>query len=204
MRRRLLFAGAVLITAIPLVLALRGYVREAILPSLTRLLWTGRIFINIIPQPLLWIVFLLIASILAARSLIVRRKKTAKALIAVPAQIGRVQHLIQIIQRNSQGSYFKWRLARHLANLTLETPAYREKRSLRQMRQFLESEELGAPREIEDYLLAGLNPNLPPRSHVIARMRQRVQAKFRTPPLDLDPEIVVRFLEKQLEISHDI
>ena len=203
MRRPILMVSLILLISIPLALLLHEFTREVILSFLLRLSWFARLYLDSLPQPILWAVFIAIAIVIAARSLLKRRSAPEVTSEAKRLRMGRVRNLMQAISRTSEGLYFKWRLAQHLLGLTLEALAHQERSSPNLVRERLKSGGLDAPSEIEAYLLAGLTPVLSTRSSLITRLRQAIMPTHRISPLDLDPESVIQFLEDQLEIDYE-
>jgi hypothetical protein len=203
MRKILLMVSLVLLISIPLALILHEFTREILLSSLLRLSWLARLYLDSLPQPILWAVFIAITIVIAARSLLKRRSIPEVISKAARFRMGRVHNLMQAISRTSDGLYFKWRLAQYLLGLTLEALAHQERTSPNLVRERLKSGGLDAPSEIEAYLLAGLTPVLSPRSSLITRLRQAIMPTHRISPLDLDPERVIQFLEDQLEIDYE-
>ncbi len=203
MRKRLIGVSLILLISIPLALFLHEFTREVFFSFLLRLSWFVRLYMDSLPQPILWAVFISIAIVVAARSLLKRRSTPEMTSEAARFRMGRVHNLMQAISRTSEGLYFKWRLAQHLLGLTLEMLAHQERTSQDRVRERLKSGGLDAPSEIEAYLLAGLTPVLSTRSNLITRLKQAIMPTHRISPLDLDPERVIQFLENQMEIDHE-
>lgn len=182
---------------------LRGFTREVLLASLMRLSWLAHLYIDSLPQPILWNVFLTITIVIAILSLI-KRKGSARVTTEVEKpQTGQVHRLMQAINPTSKGMYFKWRLAQHILGLSLEALAHRERTTPERIKQRLMSRTLEVPSEIEAYLLAGLTPVFTVHTNLITRIKQTLGLTPRISPLDLDPERVIRFLEEQLEFEYD-
>jgi len=203
MRKRLIGVSLILLISIPLAIILSEFTREVLLSFLLRLSWFVRLYMDSLPQPILWAVFISIAIVVAARSMLKRRSTPEVTSEAARLRMGRVHNLMQAISRTSEGLYFKWRLAQHLLGLTLEMLAHQERTSQDRVRERLKSGGLDAPSEIEAYLLAGLTPVLSTRSNLITRLKQAIMPTHRISPLDLDPDRVIQFLEDQLEIDHE-
>lgn len=200
-RNRLLFLALVLLLAVPLMLLLRSFVREAIAVPLLRILWVGQILFQSIPQPLLWALLLTIVLLLAMRSLVRRRKPAQETDRAETVYPGRVRTLTKWLQHIDKGYYFKRRLAQHLVELTAEALAVRERQALGQIRRRLES--LDAPPEIQAYLQAGLKPVSPQPVGFLSKLARRLRLSTQPSPLDLDPERAIQFLEDQMEVGYD-
>lgn len=203
MRRPIIIISLILLISIPLALVLHEFTREVFLSLLMRISWYLRLYMDSLPQPILWVMFIVIAIIIAVRSLLIRRSTPEATSEAMKLRMGRVHNLMHAINRSSEGLYFKWRLAQHLLGLTVNTLAHQERTSPNLMRERLKSGGLDAPSEIEAYLLAGLTPVLSTPSNLLSRLRQAIMPTHRISPLDLDPEKVIQFLEDQLEINYE-
>jgi hypothetical protein len=203
MRRPLLVISLILLISIPLALVLHEFTREVFLSLLIRISWYVRQYMDILPQPILWVMFIAIAIVIAARSLLKRKSTPVVTSEVTRLRMGRVHNLMQAINRTSEGLYFKWRLAQHLLGLTVNTLAHQERTTSNLVRERLKSGGLDAPSEIEAYLLAGLTPVLSTPANLLTRLRQAILPTHRISPLDLDPEKVIQFLEDQLEIDYE-
>ncbi len=203
MRKPLMLVSLILLISIPLALLLHEFTREVLLSILLRLSWYARLYVDSLPQPILWAAFIAIAIVIAARSLLKRRSTPEVTPEVARIRMGRVYNLMQAISRTSEGPYFKWRLAQHLLGLTLETLAYGERTSPNRVRERLKSGALDIPSEIEAYLLTGMTPVLSTRSNLITRVKDAIFPTHQITPLDLDPERVIQFLEDRLEIDHE-
>jgi hypothetical protein len=189
---------------IPIFFIIRGFTREVILSSILQIYGIARIYINSLPQPLVWALFIAIVVILAGRSML---KPSATSLARTNDQelrLGRVTNLAQSIRRTTQGDYFKWRLAQHLLDLSLDVIAYQKRATPSSVRQLLKSGDLVAPPEIVAYLRSGMTQVHSARQGILGRIKAFFMAPDRDRPLNLEPELVVAFLEEQLEIDHEI
>jgi len=102
-------------------------------------------------------------------------------------------HWLQISQ---QGDYSRWLLARNVAKLALEILAHQERQSLEQTQQRIESGKIRLPTEVQAYFQVGLDaPSFRHYSELMTLMRSTRSAS----PLDLDPEIVIRYLENRMK-----
>jgi len=199
LRNRLaLIAATLLLTAI-LALALSDLTQEAVAVPIWYVIWIGQLLFNAIPQSLLWALFLTVALVIAVRSLLKRPQSKEEPAIE-PIHTGQVQVLLSWIQRQEESDYFKQRLAQHLGKLALEALAYQRRLTLSELRQHLRS--LDAPPEIRAYLQAGLAPTPSRPISLASRLLHSLGLRRTTSPLDLDPEIVVQFVERQLGATH--
>lgn len=212
LRERLLLLGLVLLLAIPLVFVLRGGVREAIVVPVLYILWLGRLFLQSVPQSLLWALFLMVGLVVAVRSFRAARGSTQHSIPPRRVRGGAYSGPVWTWQRRihlvARGSYYEWYLAQHLGRLAQEVLVTRERLAPGQIKlhHLFSDGGLDAPPEVRAYLEAGLG-SLPPRSVRFPRLA-RLLRRFRPPaqasPLDLDPERVVQFLERQLEVGRQL
>jgi hypothetical protein len=227
MRNRLLLVGLILLLTVPLALLLHGFVREVVAVVILYFLWIGDLIFKTFPQSFFWALFLILALVIAGSSLVGGRQRIWQGREVEVVREGRVRVLARWIQRAGRGAYFRWNLAHHLGDLTLEALAYREGNSPEQMRELLRSGELDVPPEIRAYLQAGSMPwgqsferyrrdsgvwarpgagtasGFARLTGVLSSLGRRLRPGARSSMLDLDPEGVVRFLEDQLEVVND-
>jgi hypothetical protein len=203
MKRRLIILGLIFLISVPLSFLLRGFTREVFLANIMRLSWLAHLYLDSLPQPILWTLFLLIAVLIAVLSLIKRTGSPKVTTEVEEPSWGRIHSLLQAIYHTSQGIYFKWRLAQYLLNLSIEALAHRERTTPERIKQRLMSRTLDVPSDIEAYLLTGLTPVFTVHTNLIERIKRTFGLTSRFSPLDLDPERVVQFLEDQLEIEYE-
>ncbi|MBW2624276.1 MAG: hypothetical protein JRD68_15315 [Deltaproteobacteria bacterium] len=176
---------------------MRGFVREGIIIPIFRL---ARFF-QMFPREVLWFFFLGLAVYLAAKSQKNWEIKKRKDKKSQTEQSGRIRSLAAVIKQARQGTYSREKLARNLGELTLQTLAYQERRSLDAIKDRLRKGTLDVPPDIFEYLQAGLS-----WEHAYHQrtgrwpFRKQVQAS----PLDLDPHRVIEFIESVLEVSSDV
>ncbi len=192
MRKRLLLAGLALLPVVVMALVIDDFVREVIVIPLLYLFWIARLLFKSIPQLVLWAGFIIVALIMAGKSLS-KRKPLLKPRSMEVEQYGRVEDWARLIDRRDQGDYSKWRLAHRLGVLALETLAYQEELSMKQTRRHLESGKLDVPPQVWAFLRAGMTSYNP-----FTMPKRRFQLGARATPLDLDPEQAIQFLEDVL------
>ncbi len=194
----LALAALVLLLVIPLRLILLDFVRDTLAVPLSAIFQVGQALIRAIPQLPLW-AFLIVLALLIAMNSLSQKRKAVQGQGRVKAFLpGPVQVLVQWLRHRGRGYYFKRRLAHRLGRLAAEMLVPHEQLASRQARQLLE--QLDAPPEVRAYLLAGLGPEFaesPRPPSLLVRLRELLRASTRRTPLDLDPEVVVHFLERQ-------
>lgn len=197
-----------LVLAAALGLALREFVGDTILMPILFIAWLAQLVFNSLPGWFWWAWFVIIAIIIAQRSLRVRPRDTERLHESRAPVIGPVQAWAERLRATrSRNVYFRWLVARDLADvsselaevLTLRHATQDEAPAATRSR----NADLTAPPEIASYLRMGLGtpPSGPVRPPVSFTRPWR--AKQELTPLDLDPEKVVAFLEGQLEGRYD-
>jgi hypothetical protein len=199
LRNQLTLIAATLLLTVILALALPDLTREAVVVPIWYVIWIGQLLFHAIPQALLWALLFTIALVVAVRSLLKRPQFEEKPEVE-PIYTGQVYVLLRWIQHQKERDYFKQRLAQHLGRLTLETLAHQRRLTLGEIRPLMGS--LDAPPEVRAYLEAGLTPTPSRPGSRLSRLLHRLGWRRATSPLDLDPEIVVQFVERQLGVTH--
>jgi hypothetical protein len=193
LRRTLLVSTGVAAAAI-LALLLQDVIRRSVVTPLAYLSWVFKLLISTIPQLFIWILLLVVLILFIIASLvnwIPLRKSRQKA---SPQTIGPVENLAGWVQKKSEGNYYKWKIANRLGNLAREISSRHG--NWRRTEKHRESDALdqSLQESVQRYLDAGLeesfvNYPLPP----LPFMRKSAT------PFDLDVELVVDFLEDQME-----
>ncbi len=200
MRKRLLILGTLVLLAIGLVLILRLLVR-GVADWLAGALDSILPYLQLVPQPVLWTVFVAILLFVMLDSLIGirwRRRSEQAGARTRPGRVGTWQQAIRRANRDSMyRDAYRWRLAQDLANLTEEVLARNEPPRAGAARRPAGAACAELPASVQDCLAAT-------QSTVIFRRRSLLQRLFRRPsrhsPLDFDLEEVVSFLEEQMEV----
>jgi len=197
-------AALILLLAIPLRLALLDLARDVLAVPLLYFFQIGQIVLRAIPQLPLWALLIVIALFIATGSLARKHEAARKRGEVKTTHTGPVQVVARWIDQRERGYYFRKRLAHRLGRLAVEALAPHERFTPRQTCQLLNR--LNAPPEVCAYLLAGLGPEfaeVPRPANPLAKLRDLLKMSTRNTPLDLDPDKVVRFLERQLEVHYD-
>jgi len=187
MWRRRLILILTLIAAVEIVaLGIRGFLAETLITPLLYLVWGAVRIFESIPQGIIWLTFVLAASIVALVSVWGGRRNDAQHADA-GAPRGRVyewQRLVALAQRHD---YSRWRLAQRLMILLAETMAARERVELRVARQRIATGMIDAPQDVVDFLRAGADSYRPRRSIFLQRGESA---------LDVDLDQVVAAVER--------
>lgn len=182
----------VLLVALVLTFLFDDFVRIVIVEPLLLLLWIAGTYLLSLPQFVFWILFVLVALIILVKSLKLTiswphrdpRKK-------ISAPLGYVAGWQNQLQRADRQLYFRWQLTRSLAKLSQETLTPTDP---------FDSEDTQPspdmmntlPPEIAAYFQAA-----PPRKPVARSRWYKRKSDRMEPALELDPEVVVEFLEKK-------
>lgn len=182
---------------------MQGVARASFVMPLLYAAWLADLFFRSVPGWLWWAWFLVIALVLAARSL--RTRAGADLVERGDRRLteGVIHGWIARIQSAGQGDYFRWRLARDLAELGLQFLAYRDRGDLGQRDRSQYVELLNAPPEIQAYLRTGLTaPPWQPQD-LRSRLARLWRPTTKDSPLEIEPAVIAQFLEGQLETEHD-
>jgi hypothetical protein len=170
----------------PVVIAVANFVFQA-----------AAILYRLFPETVYWLAFLLVLVFLALRSLNLDLDSKPRLIRIDTASGGRASVWTNWIEQRSQGNYFKWRLARQIAQLGLQILAYREALPQETVQDGLASGEIEIPDEIEHVLNIGLD-----RRHFLrypqAVVRLRLFRRGQPSLFDFDTHQMVAFLEEKL------
>lgn len=199
MRRFLPLAVVLLLTAI-LIVSLDNFFQEVIIQPLLYVLWFGGLVLSTLHQSVFWGLLLLVALVLILRSL----GRGPSVPVTVPEKRypsqGQVRRWMGLLERAENQRFARWNLAQSLRKLAQETlnPDERQGRGKRPV-----NFEQSLTPDIADYF----NAKLPPAQGLSLWQRLPIKpARSSNPvpshpvpshPLDLDPEVVVAFLEKE-------
>jgi len=185
-RRRLILILTVIAAVEIVALGIRGFLAETLITPLLYLIWGAVRIFESIPQGIIWLTFVLAASIVALVSVWGGRRNDAQHADA-GAPRGRVyewQRLVALAQRHD---YSRWRLAQRLMILLAETMAARERVELRVARQRIATGMIDAPQDVVDFLRAGADSYRP---------RRRIFLQRGESALDVDLDQVVAAVER--------
>jgi len=185
-RRRLILILTVIAAVEIVALGIRGFLAETLITPLLYLVWGAVRIFESIPQGIIWLTFVLAASIVALVSVWGGRRNDAQHADA-DAPRGRVyewQRLVALAQRHD---YSRWRMAQRLMLLLAETMAARERIELRVARQRITTGMIDAPQHVIDFLRAGADSYRP---------RRRIFLQRGESALDVDLDQVVAAVER--------
>lgn len=202
MKRRWQVIGLILLLALPLALVLRDFAEKVAVIELLRIVWAGRILIASLPQLPIWAVFLVIVVAITLPSLFQRGRAASRLAATEQPLQGPVRVLARRIQRAMEGEYFKWRLSRDLEGLIVDVLAARERLDRDQIKELIANQELDLPPALVTFLRQGSAPAFSRPSSILGRF-QHLGEGSRSSHFESDLESAIRYLEDQLEVSHD-
>ncbi|HEX9924129.1 MAG TPA: hypothetical protein VGD99_15845 [Anaerolineae bacterium] len=193
MIKRLLPLGLILLLALLLTPFFQALIGRVILPPLLYGYWIGRLLLAAVPEAIFWGVFTALAALIVIRSMVKQPPPLRWPRRAIPERHQeRVESWLKLLERARQETYYQWQLARSLRQLALAMVAHQEQLTIKQTQQRLLAGQLDLPPDVAAYLLASLSSfsylsDLPPSAGPGSTGS----------PLDLEPERLVEFLEKQ-------
>lgn len=158
MKQRAPLLALALALAVLIALAITGAVNEIVVAPLLYLLWVANVVYQIIPQALLWGLWLLLAAALIGRSLFRPAPLVAQPQAPAAAAPGRVARWVRFVRRANGDQYERWSLAQQLAVLATEVLAHEGQCTPQEIQKRIESGALPLPPDVRAYLLAGLAP----------------------------------------------
>jgi len=197
--RLALLALALLLLGL-LALVIGGAVREVVVIPLLYLLWLMRVLFEMLPQVVVWVGFVALLALVAWKSLVVSPAAPPQRQQATTTRTP-VATWARMFHSAANERYARWQLAQRLGMLGLELLASQDQPAGQGVWQYLHDESLDMPPEVRAYLLAGTQ-----MYHPLPTFWQRWWPWGTRPgrhpdPLDLDLEVVVQWLEQQLNRS---
>ena len=207
MKRRLLLLGAAAALVTLIALALNDVAKSQI-ETVARIIYIiVRGLLDRFPPILLWLFIVLYAIFNAGKTLMLQKRIPKPPELEENQFFGRVETLARWIRQVPEGSSFKWRVSRYLSNLALDALGHREKLTISELKQLIETEQIDLPPKILAYIQAGIRARQgeEPTSKIdnlIDRLRKKV---MREPAYTPDPDLVgiIEFLEDELEVNRD-
>jgi hypothetical protein len=186
MHRRWWLYGGLLVGSLLLAFVVRDVARDVIITPLAYLAWRVQLSYWAIPGLAKWAAVILVVSIGVIWQLLPESKsKASKRPQRIRSQ-GEIESLALWISKTRNSNYFKWQVANRLGRIARRL----EELSGRRL------EKRPAAEQVRAYLSAGVD-------HSFADFpgpRNRFERRAAT-PLDLQPGVVVEFLESQMELD---
>lgn len=195
------------LVGVPLVLllmfVLRDFVRDSIALPLSHTLWIVGIILRTIPQIWFWTGLVVIALVIAMRSL----DREPRPQLALPGKTsrparGRIDVWVERIDMLLKGKYSRQRFGYFIGSLILDVLSHEERLSFRDVERSFAQGTMDAPPAVRDYLFSRLKPvYADARPSFFTRLKWFF--KLEKPPtvqLNAELETIVKFLEDQLEV----
>ena len=194
-KKRLFIIPALIVAALLLAFPLQDAIRSIIIEPLLYLGWGIKVLYISVPQFWIWVgllgivFFILLTPFLEDLPKLRRRGKDE------PPLPGPIESMAETLKSSNEGIYFKWVAANRLGKIVRNWVAYRDRLDKRWQADDLERIGWDAPAEVHKYLDVGLNGSFAdyPRPRI-----PFIQKRAKT-PLDIDPNEVLDFLEKEME-----
>jgi len=193
--KRLLPLIAILAIALLLAFPLQDFLRTGIIEPLLYFFWGMGILYRSVPQFWIWVLLLGVVFFIMLLPFLEDLPKLRRKEKELPPGAGAIEELAETLKQIDKGIYFKWVVANRLGKIIRNWVAYRDRLDKRWQANDLARLGWDAPEEIHQYLDAGLNGSFAdyPRTRIpFLRIKQKT-------PLDLAPNLVLDFLESEME-----
>lgn len=170
--------------ALVLVFLVDDFVHTVIVVPLLYVIWFVALVVRSLPQAVIWAGFILILLVLSFVSLPKRKSTYHYAEPQTTPQPGPVEKWADILERSRKTRFSKWLLAQELKRLTkrLYLPIEQENWRISDL-----------PRDLPTEIAAYFDACQPMYNSFWQRIRAQ-ESEIKT-PLDLDPEVVLQYLE---------
>lgn len=204
-RKAILIALGVLIAlALPLMILLEDFVRDAIVLPAGYYIWYFGVILDALPESLLVGVLVLVLLTIALRSL--RRKKAViwQPRLSERQSSGNIRVWTDRINLVSQGHYSCERFEHLFGQLVMRWLAHEERLSLRETVRCLQAGEADVPPELASYLQRVINANIISRRSFLDRLKtllarkQDREAALKRVAQEVEPAL--HFMEQQLRL----
>jgi len=190
MKRNLTLIGSGLLIVL-LTIFLKDFVKEWIIIPLLSVI---RMIENL-RQDVVWFLFIGLIIFFAYKNLIRWRISWVENRYSRKYSREHLDDLTDLIRNSHRSDFFMERLVRYLSELIIETLAYRERLTPKEIKEHLYSGTLSLPGDIFDFLRAALETD----NYVLMKREKRERLTDRNSSLKLDPLRVVEYLENQLK-----
>lgn len=194
----------ILILAACLMWFVQDLARQTVAVSLISLLWGVKLLLYTLPQPLIWIAFLVIGGYILVKSLIPSQLFQSQPQVAASETHGKVEKLADLIRLANQSEYSRRKLAQYLTTVTLDMLEFQRQESREQLYHALQTGSLEIDQELRNYFQTALTKkNASSSTGLWAKIHERFAAQKQRTLLNLEPVTIIRFLEDQLEGEHE-
>jgi hypothetical protein len=186
----LIFLFAVLCLVMAFVF--RRMIYQVVILPLAYVWWWLTLYYRLLPQAAIWIVLIFIILFTSMRGLLLEIPWGWSRPLKKKKSQGPIESLSVLIQKRSEGNYYKWSIAQRLGRAARELLDQREGRQLKQKFMRFADRNWDAPQEVSAYLEAGVNGTF-------ADYPKKSWSRSPRTPLDVDPKQVIEYLETELE-----
>ena len=194
-RKRTLIIGSIVVAA-GLAFIMRDIVRSFILPPILYIIWILRIVHGTLPQIFWWGLFLFLLLIIAARSLTRRADPKLQNDIKNVERESRLEKWTRWIEQTKKVGYFRWFLAHELSILTIDVLTSQDRLTTEQVLSRLMQNKYDLPPDMLEYIQNGLDVR---KSFTQGEFEKRLFVFKKSSPLDIDPETIIEFLEREID-----
>ena len=191
MIRRLIPLIIVLLCTLLLTLVVQDFVRDVVVVPVVYVAWIAWLALINLPHWFFWALLVLFSAVLAMRSLRGTPTHQEDAVQKAATAQGPVTLWAQRLHDASTRQSSRWRIARDLGHIFWETRFPEEPFNMQAFIARIDQPELAVPPAIRDYFQAGLSRPEPAYRTWFFLLRNRPATS-----LDLDPAVVVTFLEE--------
>lgn len=196
-KKRIFLLVPLVVAALLLAFPLREAVEDIVIQPMQYLIWGAGILYRSIPQFWIWVAlsgiifFILLLPFLDDLPPIRKRHKKE------PPEQGPIEKMAEALNKADRGIYFRWSVANRIGKIMRDWIAYRERLDKRWQANDLARLEGQVSFDVYQYLDTGLNGSFAdyPRPRL-----PFFQKKTKT-PLDLDPNLALDALEKEMELE---
>lgn len=175
---------------------LQDLVRDYLLTPVVFAYRILRLLVNALPQGIFWALFVIIGVLIALNSLYLKTQTSREVSKSREKVESRAWQFSKWITGAPKSEYSRWMLARQLSALACEVLMYRQRLSADEVAIYVRRNQGKIPAKVRDYILAGIE--VPSFRHY-SEMAQQLRRDFKDSPLDLDPEVVIAYLENCIQ-----
>lgn len=198
MKKKLLFLSIVAGLTVVCALCFEEVAQTFITTPALYVLWVLDLASRTVSQTILWVIFVALATIILARSVIKSGQSKPKRSARAHREVGRVEELAQMLALAQKWKYSQWRLAHSMAELAAEIIAFRGQFTPEQIQEQFRDGTVETNPAMRAYFQAALTNLNTRQPGVLSNVIRQFRAQEPPSPLDLDSEQVVRFLEEKL------
>jgi hypothetical protein len=192
MQRKPLFIFLFALVCLTAAFVFRRIIYQIVILPLAYVWWWLTLYYRLLPQAVIWILLIFIILFTTMRGLLLEIPWGWSRPLKKKKSQGPIESLAVLIQKSSEGNYYKWTIAQRLGRAARELLDQREGSQGRKKIMRFTDRNWDAPQEVSAYLEAGLNGTF-------ADYPKRSWSRSPRTPLDVDPQQVIEYLESELE-----